>query len=83
MKIIIEKIKPIDKGNLKAFVDIKLGDSIVINGCRIVQQPGQKAWVSMPQNEVEGKYYPVVKILNKTIKEEIEKAILNEWGKIA
>jgi DNA-binding cell septation regulator SpoVG len=34
--------------NLKAFAKVKLG-SVIIHGCRIIQQPGQRAWVALPQ----------------------------------
>jgi hypothetical protein len=41
------EIKPIENGNLKAFVKLKIGD-VVFHDFRIVQQAGQKAWVSAP-----------------------------------
>ncbi len=37
-------------GNLKAFADIAIGN-LKIYGCRIVQQPGQRAWAAAPQRE--------------------------------
>ena len=35
-------------GNLKAFAKVKLG-SVIIHGCRAIQQPGRKAWLAQPQ----------------------------------
>jgi DNA-binding cell septation regulator SpoVG len=37
-----------DGGNLKAFAKVKLG-CVVIHGCRIIQQDGQRPWVALPQ----------------------------------
>lgn len=37
-------------GNLRAFCDLQLGN-LKINGCRVVQQPGQRPWVAPPQRE--------------------------------
>lgn len=39
-------------GNLKAFARISYGETTV-NDVRIIQQPGQQAWVSPPQREFE------------------------------
>ena len=69
-----------DKGNLKAFADIRLGRSVKVYGFRVVQQPGQKAWVSPPQrtwqgNDGKAKYAPIVELLGD-FKEEVEQAIL-------
>jgi DNA-binding cell septation regulator SpoVG len=73
------------KGNLKAFADITIGGSLAIHGCRIVQQQGQQAWVSMPQSEYmkNGKknYYPIVKVLDKQLQADIERAILAAYEK--
>jgi DNA-binding cell septation regulator SpoVG len=74
-----------DRGNLKAFVDIKIGTSLRIMGCRIVQQPNQKAWVSMPQREWKGKdgttkYSPMVELAGD-LKAAVDEAILAEWAR--
>ena len=75
------EIKPIAKGNLKAFVKIRLGD-IVINGVRIIQQAGQQAWVSCPQQTVERdgekSYFPIIQ-LSKPLKLEMQTKVLAAW----
>jgi len=83
-KIHITKITPmIGKGNLKAFVDIVIDDIISIYGCRVIQQEGQRPWVSMPQIEYQKngqkKYFAVIKILDKKLKEDIDDAILTAY----
>jgi len=83
-KIHIMKITPmIGKGNLKAFVDIVINDTISIYGCRVIQQEGQRPWVSMPQVEYQKnghkKYFAVVKILDEKLKEDINDAILTAY----
>jgi DNA-binding cell septation regulator SpoVG len=41
-------------GNLKALVSVRIGPSLVVHKCRVIQQPGQRAWVSMPQERWDG-----------------------------
>ena len=57
-------------GNLKAFAKVKLG-SVIIHGCHVIQQPGQKAWLALPQTPGRAKAdgsgvgrFPVVEITN-------------------
>lgn len=73
-----------DRGNLKAFADVKVGSSLKIFGCRIIQQPNQKAWVSMPQRQWQGKdgqtkYMPMVELAGD-LKSAVETAILQAWA---
>jgi len=45
-------IKPVQgHGNLHAFFDLRLG-GITIRGCRVVKQPGQRAYAQGPFDEV-------------------------------
>lgn len=78
-KITVVSIRPMERGNLKALADIQLGETMIIHGCRIVQQPGQRAYVALPQNESGGKYYPVVTAVDKRFKEAIEVKVLAAW----
>lgn len=78
------KIKPIAKGSLRAFVSVKLG-GVTVHDCRIVQQDGQNAWVSMPTREYQGqdgkkKYAPIVE-LSDTLKAEVNRVVLLAWEK--
>lgn len=47
----IDKMRVINKGNLKAFFSVLIAKKMWIHGCRLVQQPGQQPWASLPQNE--------------------------------
>jgi DNA-binding cell septation regulator SpoVG len=74
-----------DKGNLKAFADVKVGKSLKIMGMRVIQQPNQKAYVSPPQRTWQDKngitkYAPMVE-LSGELKAEVEAAVLIEWAK--
>lgn len=56
MKIEVLKIRTLkDKGNLKGFASVRIADKITIHSCRIVQQSGQRPWVSMPQESYTNK----------------------------
>lgn len=71
------------KGNLRAYADVVIGGLLTIRGCRIVQQPGQQPWVSMPQQGYtkDGKknYYPIIRILDKQLEQEIKQAVLTVY----
>jgi hypothetical protein len=83
--ISIEKIRPLDKGNLKAFVSVRV-NGILINDCRIVQQPGQDPWVSPPQREYEvngeRRFAPIVQF-DEDVKKAVQSAVLQSWRKSA
>ena len=52
VRVDVVKIRPIQgKGNLLAFASIQIAGKLILNDCRLIQQPGQKAWVSPPQNQ--------------------------------
>jgi DNA-binding cell septation regulator SpoVG len=81
-RISVTAIHPTDQaGNVKAFVIIRLGEALEIRGCKIIQQPGQKAWVAMPDRpHTDGKgYTPYVKILDDRLMEAISNAVLEAW----
>ncbi len=81
IRVSVSKFKPIENGgNLKAVCSVEIGDKLEIHGCRIVQQPEQLPWASLPQREwmdTEGKkrFYPVVE-LPYHVEHQIKKAIL-------
>jgi DNA-binding cell septation regulator SpoVG len=75
-------IHPLSTGsNLRAFASVRIGD-IVIHDCRIVQQPNQRPWVSLPQREYlsdgQKKYVPVVEV-SDALKRQIRMLVLAEW----
>jgi DNA-binding cell septation regulator SpoVG len=76
------KVKALESGgNLKAFVDVRIG-AVVIRGCRVVQQPGQKAWVSMPQTKSGEKYYAVVEIESEGLRNRVREVVLEHWESV-
>lgn len=62
-------------GNLRAFVTLLIGE-VKVHGCRVIQQPGQKAYVCGPQIKIGESYMPAV-TLPKHMKAVIEQEVLN------
>lgn len=67
-------------GNLRAFVEVKIGE-ITIADCRIIQQPGQRAYVSGPQKQVDGRYLPLVK-MTANLRERVQTVVLSAAIKV-
>jgi DNA-binding cell septation regulator SpoVG len=65
-------------GNLKAFAKVRLG-AVVINSCRVIQQPGQRAWVAMPQQKSGERWYPLVEITRRELMDQVKDAVLQAW----
>lgn len=65
-------------GNLRAFATVRVG-ALVIADCRIVQQPGQRPWVSMPVRERGGRFLPIVRIVSDSLKTRINEVVLAAW----
>lgn len=79
-KITVVKINPLNQGNLKAFATIKLGNTMTISGCRVIQQPGQRAYVALPQTkDDQGKYWPVITADDPQFKEAVQEKVLDAW----
>ena len=84
LNITVDDIKALNgTGNLKAFVSVTINDKLTIHSCRIVQQPGQAAWVSLPQREWrdgtgDRHFAPLIE-LPETVKEAIQEAALSAW----
>jgi len=78
----VDSIKRLDKGSLKAFASVTIANKLTIHSIRIVQQAGQAAWVSLPQNEVKAqdggksKYFPIVEIADDHVKQQVIDAVL-------
>jgi DNA-binding cell septation regulator SpoVG len=73
------KVKPLENGgNLRAFASVRIG-AVVIHSVRIIQQPGQKAWCSMPQSKSGDKWYALVEITSKELKDRVSAAVLDAW----
>jgi Signal peptidase, peptidase S26 len=69
-------------GNVRAFVSVRIGD-VSILGCKIVQQPGQRPWVAMPDRQWVAddgttRWSPVIKLSNP-LKRRLDDAVLAVW----
>ena len=81
LKLEVSRLHKLDgTGSTKAFCDLSVLDSLVIKGLRVVQ--GEKGlFVSMPREEGrDGKWYNTVIPLNREVKDEIEKLVLEAYG---
>jgi DNA-binding cell septation regulator SpoVG len=82
----VVEISPVqNRGALRAFVNLQLG-GIVINDCRIIKEPGKNPWVSMPVLSYKNQfgtiqYRTLIEILDKNLKNEISKTVLEVWEK--
>jgi len=85
MEIKILDLRKLNGGSkIKAVCDFKLGDSEFYSW-KVIQQEGQQAWVSSPQEswaDDNGKkhYKPLIK-LSKELMKTVSKAILDEYEK--
>ncbi len=78
--ITVIKIQPLTHtGNLRAFADVKIGP-VEIKGFRVIQQPGQKAWVSVPQQQSrEGRYFNMVDFDDMALLDRVRATVLSAW----
>jgi DNA-binding cell septation regulator SpoVG len=68
----VARIRPVtNRGNLHAFLDVRIGQ-LILCSLRIIQQPGQRPWVSLPQViDAEGHYRPVARCDDEELKARI------------
>ena len=81
MKLAIARIHKLDgSSSTKAFCDLSVLGCLIIKGIRVVE--GDKGlFVSMPREEgKDGKWYNTVIPLNREVKDEIEKLVLEAYG---
>lgn len=46
---------------------------------KIVQQPGQKAYVRLPESERDGRYFPVISADDKRFQDAVQEKVLASW----
>ena len=81
VKFAVTRIHKLDGDSpTKAFCDLSILDSLVIKGLKVVE--GEKGlFVSMPQEAgKDGKWYNTVIPLNREVKDEIERLVLEAYG---
>jgi stage V sporulation protein G len=81
LKIEVVKMHKLDKeGRTKAFCDISILNSIIIKGLRVVESK-EGLYVGMPCTAgKDGKWYSTVIPLTRTIRDEIERLVLEAYG---
>lgn len=81
LKLSVARIHKLDgSGSTKAFCDLSVMGNLIIKGIRVVD--GERGlFVSMPREEgKDGKWYNTVIPLNREVKDEIEKLVLEAYG---
>jgi DNA-binding cell septation regulator SpoVG len=71
------------KGNLRGFASIDFGNGLIVYDFRLIHQPGQKMYISLPQREWltpsgEKRFTPAVEI-SKPLKALIDALIFEAW----
>lgn len=87
VQVEVLRIVPVaNRGNLQAFADVKLSTPLgafIFRRCRVIQQPNQRAYVSLPQEEWTGRNgkrgYTTLITPPDAIAEVIYTAILQAW----
>ena len=81
LKLQVSRIHKLDgSGATKAFCDISILGSLVINGLRVVEGK-DGLFVSMPREEgKDGKWYNTVIPLKREVKDQIERIVLEAYG---
>ena len=77
LSVTVIKVTPVrTPGNLRAFADIIIGP-LVIHSCRVIQQPGQRPWVAMPQTQdAAGRWYPVIRTDDDNLRQAVRDRVL-------
>lgn len=81
LKLAVTRMHKLEgKGATKAFCDVSVFDSIVINGLKVVEEK-EGLFVSMPQEAgKDGKWYNTVIPLKREVKDQIERIVLEAYG---
>jgi DNA-binding cell septation regulator SpoVG len=79
-KIGVIASRHINKGTVRAITDVGLGLSLTLREFKVIQQPGQRAWVSPPSQEWQGtdgkrRFTPLIE-LTGSLRKRVEQAIL-------
>ena len=82
MDIEILDIRPVIRGNLRAFADVQVG-AFELHGLRIIQQPNQRPFIHFPMVEYEqgGQrlYAPVIRLHDAKLEKDIKAKVLAAW----
>jgi DNA-binding cell septation regulator SpoVG len=77
-EVSVVRLRPVaHSGNLRAF-HVRVGP-LVLRSLRVIQQPGQRAYVSMPQVSDEEGHYPLLKCDDEALKTRLRDTVLLAW----
>ena len=83
---VIEVRRVDNLSNVRAFVSLRIG-GVTVHGAKIVQQPGQRPWLAMPDQKwtsADGKQrYSALVELSPSLKARVSDAILTGWAELA
>jgi hypothetical protein len=78
----VTELKTVNGGNVKAYVSVRVGDWEIHN-FRIIQKPGQVAWIQAPETTWKGQngkiYYRQLLTLPAEMMQRITVRILSRW----
>lgn len=78
-KVEVLDIRPANHGAVKAYARVKVG-ALVISGCKVIQQAGQRAWVKLPDRQADdGRWFPIVTCSSPTLENAISEAVLDAY----
>jgi DNA-binding cell septation regulator SpoVG len=68
------------RSTVKAFVDVRIG-GIILKGCKIVEQNGQKPWLATPSVKTGHGWQNVVE-LSKPLRDAATAVVLERWASL-
>ena len=85
-QIEVVRINPLStSGSLQATASVRIGGALTLHDFRVIQQPGQEPWVSVPQREYskngERRWTPIVE-LKDGLMEAVSAAILEKVAEL-
>ncbi len=75
LPIQVLNVTPAGQTNLRAFATVKVGE-ITIHDCKVIQQPGQRAYVTGPQKQVGERWYPLVSMSSR-LRDRVQAQVLD------
>ena len=83
MKITVLRIKKLNSGKMKAFIDIVLDGAVVIKGCKVFEGPtGLFAALPSQKSAKDDKWYPTVEISDSILKQEFNRVCVEAYGPV-
>jgi hypothetical protein len=72
---VLNVTRAVGHGNVRAWAVVKVGD-ITINDCKVIQQPGQRAYVTGPQKQVGDRWFPLVS-MTSSLRQRVQAEVLD------